>query len=90
MRRPEEAMSPSYARFRSLGLGGDPYQNLASSIVAVAADDYRTALEDGNTGEILFLERFFMSRYFQILTSADGGMMIKAIRRDNTQLSNSS
>lgn len=37
----------------------DPYQNLANAIVAVAADDYRDALKDGNkktsdiSGEVL-------------------------------------
>lgn len=61
----------------------DPYQNLANAIVAVAADDYRDAIKDGNRKLITSLERFFHSSWYKALTSIDPDVLLGMLRREN-------
>lgn len=61
----------------------DPYQNLANAIVAVAADDYRTALRSGNHGIQSKLEEFFLSSWCKILTDLDCDELCKALRMEH-------
>lgn len=61
---------------------GDPYQNLANAIVAVAADDYRSALKDGNRAIQSKLEEFFISPWCGILTKLDGSTLCEALRKE--------
>lgn len=61
----------------------DPYQNLANAIVAVAADDYRTALQDGNSQLMSSLERFFHSGWYKTLTRLNPDTLLGALRKEH-------
>lgn len=61
----------------------DPYQNLANAIVAVAADDYRTALQSGNQKLKSRLERFFHSAWYNALTSLDADALISRLHQEH-------
>lgn len=54
----------------------DPYQNLANAVVAVAADDYRDALKDGNEKLQISLEEFFHSAWYKTLTNVDADALL--------------
>ena len=43
----------------------DPYINLANAIVSIAADDFRTALEENNIDLQKSLEQFFLLQLVQ-------------------------
>lgn len=60
----------------------DPYQNLANAIVAVAADDYRLALQDGNSKLMTNLERFFHSGWYKTLTSLNPDALMRILRKE--------
>ena len=62
--------------------GRDPYSDLAGAIVAVAADDYRRALKDGDDDEVEELERFFRSDWYEILTDLDQERLICMLREE--------
>lgn len=62
----------------------NPYQNLANAIVAVAADDYRTALKDGNEKLRTNLEWFFHSDWYGMLTNADADAILDALRKEHS------
>lgn len=66
------------------------YENLANAIILQAVKDYRTALKClkanprnksalEDKGEI---ERFFRSSWFSVLTSVDGGMLIRSLQME--------
>lgn len=66
------------------------YENLANAIILQAVRDYRTALKclkknpwnrdaEGNKNEI---QRFFRSQLFTVLTSVDGEMLIRSLRKE--------
>ena len=67
---------------------GNPYENLANSIIVQACDDYRTALKKikknprnkDAIGDALSIEKFFYSRWYGALTAVDGDFIIKKIR----------
>lgn len=61
----------------------DPYQNLANAIVAVAADDYRTALQDGNDKLKSSLERFFHSGWYKTLTKLNPDTLLGALHKEH-------
>lgn len=63
----------------------DPYQNLANAIVAVAADDYREALEDGDEKLIGRLERFFYSGWYKTLTNVNADVLIGMLRKERVR-----
>ena len=60
----------------------DPYQNLANAIVAVAADDYRDALKDGNEKLLASLEKFFHSSWYKTLTNVDSDTLLDMLHRE--------
>lgn len=68
----------------------DAYQNLANAIVALAAQDYRETLEilskqPRNQKYIRTraeLEVFFLSDWFQLLTSLNGSVLMEDIQRE--------
>lgn len=66
----------------------EPYQNLANAIIAVAADDYRTALKDNNEWLRSSIERFFDSEWYKVLTNIDGKYLIERLQKEymNTPL----
>lgn len=61
----------------------DPYQMLAGAIIAVAADDYRTALRDENADLQRELEDFFCSDWYRALTDIDGAFLITSLSKDS-------
>ena len=67
-----------------LKAGEDPYQNLANAIVAVAADDYRTALKNGDKELQTSLEEFFYSDLYEILTNVDADVILGALRKEHS------
>lgn len=64
---------------------GDPYQNLASAIVAVAADEYRSALKSGNKTIQKKLEKFFSSSWCGLLTGLDCVSLCENLRREDQE-----
>lgn len=75
------AQSPSLARLQINE--GDPYQNLANAIVCVAADDYRTALKQGDKPLVDSLHRFFQSSWCGVLTGINTERLIAALHREH-------
>ena len=49
----------------------DPYKKLALSIIRVAADDYKMAIETNNTALREETESFFNSKHFEVLAGDD-------------------
>lgn len=66
-------------------IDGDPYQNLANAIVAVAVDDYRSALKAGNEKLKSSLEKFFHSDWYKVLTKVDGDYLIELLRNEHAE-----
>lgn len=64
--------------------GEDPYQNLANAIVAVAADDYRTALQSGDQKLKSRLEKFFHSAWYNMLTSLDADTLMGRLHQEHS------
>lgn len=62
----------------------DPYINLANAIVAVAADDYRSALKKNNGKLKERLEKFFHSSWYSTLTKVDGNNLIALLQKEHT------
>ena len=62
----------------------DPYINLANAIVAVAADDYRSALKKNNWKLKERLEKFFHSSWYSTLTKLDGDNLIALLQKEHT------
>lgn len=77
MRQPAESLH--YLQQNS----GDPWQNLANAIVAVAADDYREALKVGNHKAMKKLDKFFHSDWYHTLTNIDGDVLLRLLHREN-------
>lgn len=70
--------------------GIDPYESLAAAIVLEVAAEYRRKSKIKTMGsaeklrqkEIADLENFFLSEWFQMLTSVDGGAILKQLQRE--------
>ena len=56
-----------------------PYENLANAIILQAVKDYR--LHDDEK-ELVSIERFFRSGWFNTLTSIDPEMLIAKLRKE--------
>lgn len=78
----DEMQSPSVSLARLRNDAEDPYQNLANAIVCVAADDYRTALEKGDTSLMLSLQRFFRSAWCGTLTGIDTESLMESLNEE--------
>lgn len=63
--------------------GEDPYQSLANAIVCVAADDYRTALQQDNIPMLVSLRRFFRSEWYSLLTKVDPMFLTRALESEH-------
>lgn len=64
--------------------GDDPWHNLANAIVAVAADDYRSALRNEDEGLLKSLELFVHSEWYRILTDVDADRLLGMLRRERS------
>ena len=75
-------------------LAEDPYEHLANAIILSAVSDYRAALKrvKRNQGsktamdEVLRIEKFFRSPWYQQLTSVDGEFLIGRLQDEIRQL----
>ena len=71
-------------------LAEDPYETLANAIVLRAVQDYRAALRRLKKhpnkreviNEVLIIEKFFQSQWYQALTSIDGEYLINRLRKE--------
>ena len=79
-RRRDEAPSESAQRVHEQS--ADPFTDLANAIVACAADDYRTALKEGDKRSLASLERFFHSRWYALLTGLDPDRLISRLKAE--------
>lgn len=76
--------------------GIDPYKSLAAAIVLEAAAEYRRKSKIKTMGnaeklrqkEIADLENFFLSEWFQMLTSVDGGVVLKMLQGEVHDIDN--
>jgi len=76
------ACSLSLTRLKA---GDDPYENLANAIVAVAVDDYRTALAENDAGSQRVLEKFFHSCWYATLTSLSADLLIELLHKEHKE-----
>lgn len=74
--------SPSISLTRLRNDGEDPYRNLASAIICVAADDYRTALVNKDKQLQSNLQLFFRSAWCGALTSIDTERLMDALNQE--------
>ena len=66
----------------------NPYYDLANAVIEQAVKDYRTALkqyilnpmDEEREVEVILLECFFKSEWFQILSDLDGKSLMEKIR----------
>ncbi len=73
-------------------MDGNPYENLANAIIIKACTDYRNALKrvEKNRNnkeaihEVLELEKFFHSPWYNALTTVDGDFIIRKLRAEIT------
>ena len=71
-------------------LAEDPYETLANAIVLRAVQDYRAALKrlkkhpnkKDVENEVIKIEKFFKSQWYQALTSVDGEYLINRLRKE--------
>ncbi|HJJ89374.1 MAG TPA: hypothetical protein O0W81_04640 [Methanocorpusculum sp.] len=61
----------------------DPYRNLANAIVAVAADDYRNALQNNDDNLVKSLESFFYFDWYRLLTNLNPNLLLELLRKEN-------
>ena len=74
----------------SKNLAENPYEKLANAIVLQAVSDYRAALKKVKKNsknrdaidEVLQIEKFFRSEWYQTLTSLDGEYLIERLRKE--------
>ena len=69
----------------------DPYEEIANAIVIQACNDYKNAyrrhlrrsgIVDTPDSELVALENFFRSDWYQILTSVDGEYLMERLRKE--------
>ena len=71
-------------------LAEDPYETLANAIILRAVQDYRVALKrlkkhpnkKDVENEVIKIEKFFKSQWYQALTSVDGEYLINRLRKE--------
>ena len=71
-------------------LAEEPYERLANAIILQAASDYRKNLKKLKKNpqnrdvmkEVLQIEKFFYSPWYQVLTTVDGEFLIQKLRKE--------
>lgn len=66
-------------------IGASPWETLAAAIVAVAADDYRFALDKGDERVKGLLAAFFHSGWYSTLTKLDGDLLVSLLEREKRE-----
>lgn len=77
----------------SNNLSEDLYEKLANAIILQAVHDYRAALKRLKKhpnkrdiiNEVLKIEKFFKSQWYQSLTSVDGEYLINRLRKEASE-----
>lgn len=77
----EQMKRPSTTLYK-LKRTSNPYQDLANAIVAVAVDDYRTALQEDDAPVLKSLERFFRSDWYRMLTNISPDALLSYLNRE--------
>lgn len=78
----DEQMKHSSATLYRLKRTSDPYQDLANAIIAVAVDDYRTALQEDDVPVLKSLERFFRSDWYRMLTNISPDTLLSYLNKE--------
>ena len=71
-------------------LAEEPYEKLANAIILQAASDYRRDLKKLKKNpqnrdvmnNVLQIEKFFHSPWYQVLTTVDGKFLIQKLRKE--------
>lgn len=71
-------------------LAEDPHERLANAIILQAASDYRRNLKKLKKNpqnrdvlnEVMRIEKFFRSSWYQVLTTVDGEFLIQKLRKE--------
>lgn len=71
-------------------LAEDPYERLANAIILQAVSDYRRDLKKIKKNpqnrdvmnDVLQIEKFFRSPWYQVLTNVDGEVLIQKLRKE--------
>ena len=71
-------------------LAEDPYERLVNAIILQAAADYRRGLKKLKKNpqnrdvlnEVMQIEKFFRSSWYQVLTTVDGEFLIQKLRKE--------
>lgn len=69
---------------------GNPYENLANTIILTAVEDYRKALSRFSKNpeskdakaDVDELESFFRSRWYSVLTPVEGEFLVRKLRAE--------
>lgn len=72
------------------GLAEDPYERLANGIIMQAVSDYRAAIKKvfrnpknkDALQDVMEIEKFFRSQWYQALTGVDGEYLIRKLREE--------
>lgn len=72
------------------GLAEDPYERLANGIIMQAVSDYRAAIKkvlknqqnQNALHDVMEIEKFFRSQWYQALTGVDGEYLIRRLRKE--------
>lgn len=71
-------------------LAEDPYERLANAIILQATSDYRRDLKKLKKNpqnrdvlnEVMQIEKFFHSSWYQVLTTVDGEFLLEKLRKE--------
>ena len=71
-------------------LAEDPYERLANAIILQATSDYRRDLKKLKKkpqnrdvlNDVMQIEKFFHSSWYQVLTTVDGEFLIEKLRKE--------
>lgn len=72
------------------GLAEDPYERLANGIIMQAVSDYRAEINkvmkkpknQNAIQDVMKIEKFFRSQWYQALTGVDGEYLIRKLREE--------
>lgn len=78
----QEMTRPTESLFRLEYDKYNPYQSLANAIIAIAIDDYRSALQSKNKELESSVNEFLDSSWFGMLTSLDASILKCLIRKE--------
>ncbi len=63
----------------------DNYERLACAVILQAVKDYRRASRSGRIGVVKECERFFLGKWFEVLTDLPGSVVLNKLRQEDGQ-----